>query len=474
MRLSMNILSDWLTKYQPETSIKTGNRIIRNVRLFSGEHTISPYNVYVSTTAVKNGNGVICMHQNDCLYLNTADGDQVINDVMDAFDYYNAVTDDIKEHLGEYSLQDLITKAEELMQGFLIIADSTYFVLAYGNVPSGLEDNVALKSVIANNIMDIKYIMSIEKNKEIREYHRKTYILRSDLIPVLSSVRNLFIEKQHIGWLIFTGDDISAGMMDIQDEIGDIIERWFRIHSDYNNRLERNSVFYDILSGQKLDIHKVQASLILLNCSEHYEKKVYAVKLPENISAYALCKKADSLLPPYSHAIVYNSQLVGIYSGPLEKINEYESGLAALLYGAGAVCGSSPSFKNVFNLPHQLEVANIVLLFCSENQEENPIVQFAEVSLLYAEKILKEQVGELLIHPAISCLLDYDKENQTDFLDTLMVYLECERNYADTARALFIHRNSLLYRIQRIQALTGLDLDDPSIRLHLILSLKML
>ncbi|WP_456298190.1 helix-turn-helix domain-containing protein [Blautia producta] len=35
---------------------------------------------------------------------------------------------------------------------------------------------------------------------------------------------------------------------------------------------------------------------------------------------------------------------------------------------------------------------------------------------------------------------------------------------------MYIHRNSLLYRLKRIEELTGIDLDNEEIRLHLMLS----
>ncbi|MCC8162191.1 MAG: helix-turn-helix domain-containing protein [Lachnospiraceae bacterium] len=49
-----------------------------------------------------------------------------------------------------------------------------------------------------------------------------------------------------------------------------------------------------------------------------------------------------------------------------------------------------------------------------------------------------------------------------------------ERNATQTARDLFIHRSTLLYRLERIQKLTEVNLDDPKERLVLRVSYYIL
>jgi PucR family transcriptional regulator, purine catabolism regulatory protein len=64
-------------------------------------------------------------------------------------------------------------------------------------------------------------------------------------------------------------------------------------------------------------------------------------------------------------------------------------------------------------------------------------------------------------------LRDYDRAHQGDLVKTLSAYLRHGGNSTRTANALYLHRNSLRYRLARIQALTGLDTDDPDARLAL-------
>jgi DNA-binding PucR family transcriptional regulator len=55
---------------------------------------------------------------------------------------------------------------------------------------------------------------------------------------------------------------------------------------------------------------------------------------------------------------------------------------------------------------------------------------------------------------------------------TLATYLDCQGSVAATARALHLHRNAVSYRLRRITALLGVDLDDPDERLALHLACR--
>ena len=64
-------------------------------------------------------------------------------------------------------------------------------------------------------------------------------------------------------------------------------------------------------------------------------------------------------------------------------------------------------------------------------------------------------------------------ENANEFIHTLEAYFEHNGNLSQTAEALFIHRNTLIYRMERIAAITNLELDKPENRLALQLALRI-
>lgn len=73
----------------------------------------------------------------------------------------------------------------------------------------------------------------------------------------------------------------------------------------------------------------------------------------------------------------------------------------------------------------------------------------------------------------IGPLVDYDKQHRSTLVQTIDEYFNHHGNISQTAESLFIHRNTLLYRLDRIQDLTGHNLNQANMRLALHLSLKL-
>ncbi|MFP7201056.1 PucR family transcriptional regulator ligand-binding domain-containing protein [Lysinibacillus halotolerans] len=66
-----------------------------------------------------------------------------------------------------------------------------------------------------------------------------------------------------------------------------------------------------------------------------------------------------------------------------------------------------------------------------------------------------------LMHDTMGVIAAYDKNNGLDLLHTLSSYIIHQGNVSQTARALNLHRQSLLYRLRKIETLTNRSLNDP-------------
>ena len=73
---------------------------------------------------------------------------------------------------------------------------------------------------------------------------------------------------------------------------------------------------------------------------------------------------------------------------------------------------------------------------------------------------------------AVERLMDYDRRRRSQLVATLEQYLRDRRSIATTARALYIHPNTLRQRLDRIEKLSGLDLANEDL-LSLELAVKL-
>ncbi len=80
---------------------------------------------------------------------------------------------------------------------------------------------------------------------------------------------------------------------------------------------------------------------------------------------------------------------------------------------------------------------------------------------------------EEFIPKSIHNLMTYDQENNTNLLNTLEVFLKTNSNATQTAKELFVHYKTVLYRLEKIKEVSGIDLANNKDRLEAELGLKI-
>lgn len=76
------------------------------------------------------------------------------------------------------------------------------------------------------------------------------------------------------------------------------------------------------------------------------------------------------------------------------------------------------------------------------------------------------------VNNTISVLEKYDNENNSELLETLNQLILCMGVKTKAAQNLFLHRNTLMYRIKKIEDLIGYDLSDKNQLLSLAIAIK--
>lgn len=113
--------------------------------------------------------------------------------------------------------------------------------------------------------------------------------------------------------------------------------------------------------------------------------------------------------------------------------------------------GMSDPFVGTGNLGDAVRQARWALETVSPDDSALAIYGDGGQSFLPRTLAESELTAELILGP----LIKYDREQGTELIKTLQTYLECDRSPSRASAILFIHTQTVNYRIARIQELTG-------------------
>jgi len=69
-------------------------------------------------------------------------------------------------------------------------------------------------------------------------------------------------------------------------------------------------------------------------------------------------------------------------------------------------------------------------------------------------------------------LRDYDSRHNAELMTTLQAFLACDGSWSTCASRMYVHVNTVRYRISRIEALTGRDMSALADRVDFFLALR--
>jgi sugar diacid utilization regulator len=162
--------------------------------------------------------------------------------------------------------------------------------------------------------------------------------------------------------------------------------------------------------------------------------------------AEAVARELASALPGFTFAVGHSR----VASDPVDLHRAgHEAALAANVAEAGSPSGEATRRTQVLAFE---DTGSYRLLLPAMSEDR------AELEAFYAET-----VGRLAA---------YDDQYETDLVQTLETFLECDGNVAGSAQRLFTHRHTIRYRLERVRDISGLDVGSSDGRERLSLGLK--
>lgn len=174
------------------------------------------------------------------------------------------------------------------------------------------------------------------------------------------------------------------------------------------------------------------------------------------------------------HATERDGQVVAMW--PVGGDGADDAALLSLARRLGLSCGVSAPVGGLAEVRDGVWMARAALRAGSSCEPESLVHQFERLTLEVMAGSLPADVplGAYCL-PEVRALWERDARGGTQYVLTLYRYLECGRSLKRAAEALFVHRNTLVYRLDRLRELVGRQLlDDRERTLQLMLSCWLL
>jgi len=135
--------------------------------------------------------------------------------------------------------------------------------------------------------------------------------------------------------------------------------------------------------------------------------------------------------------------------------------------------GVGRPYQSVSKIGQSFQEARDALKICQLARAAS-VIHFEELGFY---KIISEKNKEDLhkfVDDLLAPVFAYDKHKNGELIKTLETYYEVNRNLKITSEKMFAHYNTILYRIKKIEELTGAHLDNPEDALNMEIAVNIL
>jgi len=113
--------------------------------------------------------------------------------------------------------------------------------------------------------------------------------------------------------------------------------------------------------------------------------------------------------------------------------------------------GLSDSFQGVSRIADAAREASWALQAARAGRES--FIRYGEEAPLFLPRTLSQ--AEAAVTRVLGPLMSYDREHGTELVRSLGIFLRCNRSWQRAAKQLFVHKQTLVYRMRRVEELTA-------------------
>ncbi len=417
---------------------------------------------------------------------------QIFNEILSIFSRYRNW--DMQMRLSvvmNQGIQPLVDLTEDMIGNHIDIMDATFKLMGYTRNIS-LDDPIT-ERLIAQGYHSDETMKQFLDLRRFEEFEKGNDIIVSDDFKLCKyvTIKRVFHTNQKPSMYVV----MHCNHREADDSLLDLF-RIFLHYMEHYAGLENlhPSVFaassqylQNLLDGSisNMDEAISRASLATIPFQQDYQ--LYVLSFEDHFNTPLAKLSADineNLL--FSYVVVYNRRIVILHNRreKADSSTAMRASLKALLEQYPCLIGISNPFRNLWNVRNAYEQAGCAIEYGAHiihsdiSSDASPVRFFHFEDCLLTLLVTKscnsspDLFKNSSIFQHIQTLIDYDNEHGSQLLTTLSVFLGTGKKATDTSRILHMHRNTVLYHVEKIEQILGVSLNDPETIAKLYLGVK--
>jgi hypothetical protein len=504
MNLSLTLLKEKLATLVKDDNIGISGSLLHlgHPLFYAGQTCLDSHTLYIASAeklppelTFMPASALICIGEPPPSYYNDALELLVIADTTDIFELSNVIHE-IYDIYGNWnlkllrclrekkSLQHLADISEQIFGNGMFVMNGDFYMVAHSTMYASYDSpNLHLDESGRIPIEQVNLFKNDAVYNKIKN-EKDVFIYPAEVMPFRTLCKNIFLNDTFLFRIIVP--ETAQPFSESDSQILEYLSQQLVQDPDYLATFLRskNSQFATLLEhimlGNAYNQTAFEKALQQMGWSQTNRYCVVHIK-PSSQDLYHTTTTyfCNVIMQDFRQTFAFSlnhSILVIINLDHLEESRDgYFKKFNRLVKEGNFKVGYSNYAVGLNQLKEYFREAEIALEIGTRNDPTKAIHKFCDAALPYMlNQITAELPGQLLLSPILTRLLDYDQKNHSDYVHTLRVFLNNNHNAVQTAKDLFIHRATIVYRLERIKEIGQTDLKNKDDLLHLDLSFELI
>ncbi|MCD8011837.1 MAG: helix-turn-helix domain-containing protein [Lachnospiraceae bacterium] len=407
----------------------------------------------------------------------------IMGELQDLFtefrDWQDRLLDECSRHS---SLQDLINLSASMTPNHIYISDMSFKILVYTDQEIMREISATWRYQLAHGYLPVHVMKGMIENGEFDRLngYRNARHVYSENFNVPFVTKNIFCHNRPQAHLFVVNSmkrpqfrDIAVAQM-----LGEFLEEHYFILSEFKlNHTGNNyeAFFSDALSDVSVDSMAVERQISLFEWKMDDSYMLSIINLSgrdENFCRVMMYQiEEDSGFMSFlhdEHLVVLANLSVNSAEGMKNRMRKLSDS-----YSLEICIGRE--FKGFLNIREDYNFLIAIMSYAQVYGKGGMCYDSADYYVYHiVDRVLNMAETRRLCSEDALMLQSYDHGHDTDYFDTYYMYLLYDRNIVRASQKLHIHRNTLMYRLDKIHDLIHLDEENIAQKVHMLMSMMML